>query len=112
VFATSDRVVYALHPTDQDMRGNVVKSPAQKGMVINIGAVLATLRKLMAFEMTIAEWIGTAVLAAIPYLMIGVIWSATHSGHVGGLTAIERTLSFLGSTVSWPVLLFSDVCMT
>lgn len=81
-------------------------------MVINIGAVLATLRKFLAFEMTIAEWIGTAVLAAIPYLVIGVIWSATHSGNVGGLTAVDRTVSFLGSIVSWPVLLFSDVCTT
>ena len=40
--------------------------PAQSGMIINIGAVLATLRKFFAFEMTIAEWIGTAILAASP----------------------------------------------
>lgn len=80
-------------------------------MVINIGAVLDALRKFFGFEMTIAEWIGTALLAAIPYLVIGVIWSATHTGHLGGLTGFDRTVSFLGSIVSWPVLLFSDVCM-
>jgi hypothetical protein len=84
--------------------------PAQGGIAINIGAVLATLRKFFAFEMTIAEWIGTAVLAAIPYLVVGVIWS-THTEHLGGMTGIDRTVSFLGSIVSWPVLLFSDVCM-
>jgi hypothetical protein len=61
--------------------------------------------------MTIAEWIGTAILAAIPYLVIGVIWSATHTGHLGGLTRIDGTVSILGSILSWPVLLFSDVCM-
>ena len=80
-------------------------------MIINIGAVLASLRKFLVFEMTIAEWIGTAILAAIPYLVIGVIWSATHSGHLDGLSGVDRTVSLLGSIVSWPVLLFSDVCM-
>lgn len=80
-------------------------------MTINIGAVIATLRKFFAFEMTIAEWIGTAILAGVPYLIIGVIWSATHTDQLGGLTGVDRAVSFLGSIVSWPVLLFSDVCM-
>jgi hypothetical protein len=73
--------------------------------------VLATLRKFLGYEMTIAEWIGTAILAAIPYLVIGVIWSATHGHHLSELTGIDRAVSFLGAVVSWPVLLFSDVCM-
>ncbi len=80
-------------------------------MTINILLVLTTLRKFFAFEMTIAEWLGTAVLAAIPYLVIGVIWSLTHTDHLAGLTGIDRTVSFLGSIASWPVLLFSNVCM-
>jgi hypothetical protein len=80
-------------------------------MAINIGVVLATLRKFLGFEMTIAEWVGTAMLAAIPYLVIGVIWSLTHTQQHSGMTGIDRTVSFLGSIVSWPVLLFSDVCM-
>lgn len=86
-------------------------TPAQSGMIINIGAVLDTIRKFFAVEMTIAEWIGTAILAAIPYLVIGVIWSLTHTDHLNGMTGINRAASFLGSIVSWPVLLFSDVCM-
>jgi hypothetical protein len=81
-------------------------------MIINIGAVLATLRKFLGFEMTIAEWIGTAILAAVPYLVIGMIWSATHTDRVSGLTGVDRVASVLGSIVSWPVLLFSDVCVT
>jgi hypothetical protein len=80
-------------------------------MIINIGAMLVTLRKFLGFEMAIAEWIGTAVLAAIPYLVIGVIWWATHVGHLDGLSSMDRPVSVLGSVVSWPVLLFSDVCM-
>ena len=81
-------------------------------MIINIDAVLATVRKFLGFEMTIAEWLGTAILAAIPYLVIGVIWSLTHTEQLSGLTGIDHTVSFLGAIVSWPVLLFSDVCMT
>ena len=32
--------------------------------------MLPTLNQIMTFRMTIAEWIGTAVLLAIPYLLI------------------------------------------
>lgn len=80
-------------------------------MAINIVRVPDTLRRVLAFEMTIAEWIGTAILVLIPYLVIGVIWSLTHTGHLGAMSSIDRTVSFLGSIVSWPVLLFSNVCM-
>ena len=81
-------------------------------MIINIGAVLAEVRKILSLEMTIAEWIGTAILAGIPYLVVGVIWSATHTAHLNGLSGVDRAVSFLGSIVSWPVLLLSNVCMT
>ncbi len=80
-------------------------------MTINIGAVLTTVRKLLSFEMTIAEWIGAAILAAIPYLVIGLIWSSTHTAALSGMTGVDRTVSFLGSIASWPVLVFSEVCM-
>jgi apolipoprotein N-acyltransferase len=73
--------------------------------------VLTTVRNLLKFEMTIAEWIGTAILGAIPYLVIGMVWSTTHTDQLAGLTGMDRAASFLGSIVSWPVLLFSDVCM-
>ena len=81
-------------------------------MIINIGAVLAAVRKILSLEMTIAEWIGTAILAGIPYFVVGVIWSATHTAHLNGLSGVDRAVSFLGSIVSWPVLLLSNVCMT
>lgn len=74
--------------------------------------MLDTLRKFLGLEMTIAEWIGAAILAAIPYLVIGLIWAATHTHQLSGLTGIDRSVSFLGSIVSWPVLLFSAVCMS
>ncbi len=80
-------------------------------MIINIVAVLTTLRKLLGVEMTLAEWIGTAVLAAIPYLVIGMLWTLTHIDHLNGLGRVDQVASLVVSVISWPVLLFSDVCV-
>jgi hypothetical protein len=80
-------------------------------MAINIGRVLDTVRKVLTFQMTIAEWIGTAILALIPYLVVGIFWSLTHTAHLGDMSGVDRAVSFLGAIVSWPVLLFSNVCM-
>ena len=74
--------------------------------------MLTGLRKILGYQMTIAEWIGTALILGIPYLVIGVIWSLTHTDRVSGLAGTDLVVSLLGSIVSWPVLLFSDVCMT
>jgi hypothetical protein len=61
--------------------------------------MLSMLRQILVFEMTIAEWIGTAVMLAVPYLAIGVLWSRIHSG------------SALASIVWWPVQLVTTVCL-
>ncbi len=73
--------------------------------------MIAAVRRVLAFEMTIAEWIGTAAMLAIPYLVVGVVWTAFQSDHfesAGG----GRIMSILGSILSWPVLVASTVCMT
>jgi hypothetical protein len=36
----------------------------------------------------------------------------THTAHLQHMRGADLAVSFLGSIVSWPVLLFSDVCMT
>jgi hypothetical protein len=77
--------------------------------------VLTAARKILAFEMTIAEWIGTAAILAVPYLLVGMVWTAVGWGHAGdhlGWVGHSQILSILGSIVSWPVLLVSTVCMT
>lgn len=74
--------------------------------------MLTAVRKVLGFQMTIAEWIGTAIILAIPYLVVGVIWSVTHTGQLAGMNTLDATVSFLGSIVSWPVLLFTNVCMS
>jgi hypothetical protein len=80
-------------------------------MIINIAAVLDMLRKFLGVEMTLAEWIGTAILAAIPYLVIGMLWTLTHIDHLNGLGRVDQVASLVVSVISWPVLLFSDVCV-
>jgi hypothetical protein len=60
--------------------------------------MVSTLRRLLSFEMTIAEWIGTAMMLAVPYLAIGVLWALVDSGG-------------LASIVWWPAQLVSTVCL-
>ena len=47
--------------------------------------MVGVLRKVFAYEMTIAEWIGLAVLVAIPHALLGVLWTATHPDHLAGV---------------------------
>ena len=71
--------------------------------------MLATLRKVMSFEMTIAEWIGTAAILAAPYLIIGMVWTALHTEHLQS-TGVAQVISIVGSVACWPALVFSEVC--
>ena len=73
--------------------------------------VLTAARKVLAFEMTIAEWIGTAAILAVPYLLVGMVWTAIGGDYLGG-GGHSQILSIVGSIVSWPVLLVSTVCTT
>lgn len=70
------------------------------------------IRRFLSYKLSIAELLGLAVLLGTPYLIIGVIWSATHTEHLHRMQGVDLAISFLGSIASWPVLLFSDVCMT
>jgi hypothetical protein len=69
-------------------------------------------RAVLNYELTVAELIGIGVILGIPYLIIGGVWSATHTEHLHQMHGADLAVSFLGSIASWPVLLFSDVCMT
>lgn len=74
--------------------------------------MLGKVRQLLGFQITIAELIGLALILGTPYLLVGTIWSTTHTEHLHRMQGADLVVSFLGSIVSWPVLLFSDVCMT
>jgi hypothetical protein len=74
--------------------------------------MLGKLRQILGFQLTVAELIGIGLLVGTPYLLVGTIWSTTHTQHLLQMRGADLVVSFLGSIVSWPVLLFADVCMT
>jgi hypothetical protein len=69
--------------------------------------MLELIRKFLSFQMTIAEWIGTAVLLAIPYLTIGVVWVSFYIEHLTGMGWAHRIVLIFGTIASWPALLIS-----
>ena len=74
--------------------------------------MLAKLRQVLSYQLTVAELLAIAVILGTPYLLIGLVWSSTHTEHLHQMRGADLVVSFLGSIVSWPVLLFSNVCMT
>lgn len=62
--------------------------------------------------MKVSEFLGTLIILAIPYGVIGLVWSLTHTSHLREMHGIDVIISFLGSIVCWPVLLFANVTMT
>ena len=74
--------------------------------------MLERVRQVLGCQLTIAELIGLGLIIGTPYLVVGTIWSTTHAAHLQHTHGADLVASFLGSMVSWPVLLFSDVCMT
>ncbi|SEH50378.1 hypothetical protein SAMN04489835_0636 [Mycolicibacterium rutilum] len=71
-----------------------------------------TLRKVLSFQVAIGELIAVALIVGTPYLLVGVFWSTTHTDHLRDMDGADLVVSYLGSIVSWPVLLVADVCMT
>lgn len=79
----------------------------------NIGsAMLRRLDRFLSYEMKVSEFLGTLVIIGIPYGLVGVVWSLTHTSHLGDLHGVDLVISFLGSIVCWPVLIFANVTMT
>lgn len=72
--------------------------------------VLDAMRKLMAFEMTIAEWIGTALMLAAPYAVLGVVWTAVNYDRFEALHGIRLIGALIAGVLVWPVLLLPGVC--
>ncbi|MFZ0902739.1 MAG: hypothetical protein WAN71_02420 [Mycobacterium sp.] len=74
--------------------------------------MLDRVRRVLGYQLTIAELIGLALIIGTPYSVVGTIWSTRHTAHLQRMHGADVVVSFLGSMVPWPVLLFSDVCMT
>lgn len=74
--------------------------------------MLAKLDRIFSYEMKVSEFIGTLILIGIPYGLIGLVWSSTHTAHLKQMHGVDVVISFLGSIVCWPVLTFANVSMT
>ncbi|MDT5077853.1 MAG: hypothetical protein QOJ80_2490 [Mycobacterium sp.] len=72
--------------------------------------MLATLRKLLSSEMTIAEWIGTGLLLSLPHVALGIVWSIANAERFDGVHGVDRALAVVGSVLAWPVLWLPNVC--
>ena len=88
---------------------NIVKVVYLTRIAINISGMLGALRRLLGFQVTIGELIIVALIIGTPYLIVGVIWSSTHTAHLQHMTGADLVVSYLGSIVSWQVLLVADV---
>lgn len=72
---------------------------------------LKRIQALLDRKLTVAELFLAVVLLSTPYLVIGGIWTATHTDHLRGMHGVDFGVSLLGAIASWPVLLIADVCV-
>lgn len=68
------------------------------------------LGRIMDYEMTIAEWIGIAVLVGIPHVALGIVWTVFWPQHLTGVDGVQKVAALVGGAVFWPVLLVATVC--
>ncbi|MFC4372842.1 hypothetical protein ACFO5K_01910 [Nocardia halotolerans] len=74
--------------------------------------MLRRLDRFLSYEMKVSEFLGTLIILAIPYGLVGVLWTLTHTSHLRELHGVDLVISFLGSIACWPVLTFANVTMT
>jgi hypothetical protein len=93
---------------------NICVRGQQRAMARGLGGMhqhmLATLRKLLSSQMTIAEWIGTGLLLSLPYVALGIVWSVANASRFEGLHGVELVLAVVGAVLAWPVLLLPNMC--
>lgn len=70
------------------------------------------IRRLLSYQLTVGRLLAIGLIVGTPYLLVGVLWSTSHTEHLQHLQGADLAVSFLGSIASWPVLLFANVCMT
>ncbi|MEP9391516.1 hypothetical protein ABLE94_04535 [Gordonia sp. VNK1] len=74
---------------------------------------MKTINRILDHQMKVSEILGTLILIGIPYGIIGVVWTLTHTAHLADIdNPVDKVVSFLGAIVCWPVLTFANVTMT
>lgn len=72
--------------------------------------MLTRFRRLMEFELSMAELLGIGLLIAGPYLIVGLGWTITHAEPLQRLGGLQLLVSVIGSIALWPALLLANVC--
>ncbi len=67
-------------------------------------------QRYLDYRMTVAEWIGTAVLLGGPYLVIGVVYTLIGNEDLHRADGLRAVAAFVGGVVYWPVLLLLGSC--
>lgn len=68
------------------------------------------LRHVLGYRMTVAEWIGAAILLGTPYLVIGVVWTIWRAEMFAQFDGLHKPVAIVGSVVFWPVLIVAQLC--
>jgi hypothetical protein len=61
--------------------------------------MLQKVRRLLGFQVTIGQLIAVGLIVGTPYLLVGTIWSTTHTEHLHEMHGVDLAVSFLGSPV-------------
>lgn len=89
--------------------GSASVSGTSSEVPVNV-VIMRTVRRILGYEMTLAEWIGTALIVGAPYGVIGVLFSIFRADYIAQADGLGKVAAGVGSVVFWPVLLFTDVC--
>ncbi|MGP4055150.1 hypothetical protein ACTWP6_10080 [Mycobacterium sp. 4D054] len=73
--------------------------------------MLSVVRRILGYEMTVAEWIGTALLVGAPYGILGVLVTVLRPDHIAAADGGLKVFAVAGSLLFWPILLVTGVCI-
>lgn len=75
--------------------------------------LLARLRRVLNYPISIGALLETALLCTIPYLIIGAIVASVYGEGLHQVQVEQGSdalVALMASIISWPVLLFSQSC--
>ncbi|MDA2892480.1 hypothetical protein PDG61_16285 [Mycolicibacterium sp. BiH015] len=72
--------------------------------------MLTSVRRIMDYEMTLAEWFGAGLILGVPHAAIGVLFSVVRPEYSEHADGVAKVGAFVGSVLFWPVLLVTEVC--
>ncbi len=62
--------------------------------------MLEKLRRVLEFRLSIAQLMAVGIIIGTPYLLVGTIWSTTHTEHLHQMHGVDPAVSFLRSPTS------------